>query len=78
MQTLERLGIEVPAEVCIVGFDDVKYAGLARVPLTTMRKPCRAIGDLAVRVMLDRVADPSLPTVTATVNSTLCARESSQ
>lgn len=34
MQTLESLGRRAPRDVRIVGFDDVKYATLLRVPLT--------------------------------------------
>lgn len=78
MLSIERLGIKIPDDVRIAGFDDVKYARLARVPLTTMRQPCQALGDLAVRTMIDRVAHPWLPARTVTTNATLCPRVSSR
>ncbi len=78
MRSFESLDLKVPNDVRIAGFDDVKYAHLARVPLTTMRQPCRALGDLAVRTMLERVAHPWLPPQTVTTTAELCARESSR
>ncbi|WP_455382671.1 GntR family transcriptional regulator [Salinispira pacifica] len=74
--TLERLALRVPRDVRIAGFDDVKYARLARVPLTTMRQPCSAIGDIAVQTMAARVAYPDLPPRTVCAEAELCVRES--
>lgn len=78
MRSLESLQITVPSDIRIAGFDDVKYAHLARVPLTTIQQPCRSLGDLAVWTMLDRVNNPWLPTRTVTAQATLCTRESSR
>jgi DNA-binding LacI/PurR family transcriptional regulator len=61
MQTLERLGVAVPKQVRMIGIDDVKYAGLLGVPLTTLRQPCREIGEVAIGTMLQRIANPGLP-----------------
>ena len=61
MHSLEELGHSVPREVRIVGIDDVRYAKLLRVPLTTLRQPCLEIGETAVAVMLSRMARPELP-----------------
>ncbi len=54
MQTLEAAGRRVPKEVAIVGFDDVRYARLLGVPLTTVTQPCAELGRTAARVMLER------------------------
>lgn len=61
MHCLEELGVRVPDDVLIAGIDDVRYAELLRVPLTTVRQPCIAIGDAAFRAMLDRIANPESP-----------------
>jgi DNA-binding LacI/PurR family transcriptional regulator len=76
MRSLDQLGLGVPEDVRIAGFDDVKYARLARVPLTTVRQPCRALGDVALRAMIERIANPGLAPRTITVATTLCVRES--
>ena len=76
MRSLDQLGLEVPEHVRIAGFDDVKYAQLARVPLTTVRQPCRVLGDVALRAMIDRIANPGMVPRTITVATTLCVRAS--
>lgn len=61
MRTLLQLGYAIPGDVRIVGIDDVEYASLLPVPLTTLRQPTRQIGDAALSAMLDRIRRPQLP-----------------
>ena len=61
MQTLLAIGVVVPDEVRIVGVDDVKYAGLLPIPLTTQHQDCGDIGAAAMLAMLSRIAHPKLP-----------------
>jgi GntR family transcriptional regulator, arabinose operon transcriptional repressor len=61
MQTLLALGQRIPEDVRIVGVDDIKYATLLPVPLTTARQPCRQIGNVAISTMLERLARPDIP-----------------
>jgi DNA-binding LacI/PurR family transcriptional regulator len=61
MRTLEGLSIRVPDDIRIGGFDDVKYANLLPVPLTTIHQPCAELGAAAVRAMIERVHNPQLP-----------------
>jgi DNA-binding LacI/PurR family transcriptional regulator len=56
MTTLRRLGRRIPADVRLVGIDDVDYARMLPVPLTTLRQPTHQIGETALSVMLERVA----------------------
>jgi GntR family transcriptional regulator of arabinose operon len=58
IQTLSSMGLSLPRDVRVVGFDDVKYATLLTVPLTTIRQPYRAIGQAAVRTMQKRIHHP--------------------
>ena len=46
----------------IVGIDDVKYASLLPVPLTTQHQNCADIGAMAMATMLQRLEQPNLPT----------------
>jgi DNA-binding LacI/PurR family transcriptional regulator len=59
IQTLSLLGVRLPQDVRVVGFDDVRYATLLSVPLTTIRMPCRPIGRAAVRAMQERIRHPN-------------------
>jgi DNA-binding LacI/PurR family transcriptional regulator len=76
MRTLEHLGIRVPQQVRIVGIDDVKYAALLGVPLTTLHQPCAELGEMAVNVMLDRIAHPHMPTRDVLLECKLVIRRS--
>jgi DNA-binding LacI/PurR family transcriptional regulator len=54
-------GLRVPDDIRLVGIDDVAYASLLPVPLTTVRQPVREIGEAALRGMLDRLRAPHQP-----------------
>jgi GntR family transcriptional regulator, arabinose operon transcriptional repressor len=62
MAALTKMGIRVPEEMRIVGIDDVKYASLLPVPLTTQHQNCADIGATAMATMLQRFEKPDLPT----------------
>jgi len=56
--------VRVPADVAVVGFDDIFPASLFDPPLTTVHQPMRTLGERACARILDRIADPDLqPTV---------------
>ena len=76
MQTLLRLGYAVPRDVRLVGIDDVEFASLLPVPLTTLRQPTRQIGDAALSAMLERVARKDLPVRDILLDCQLIVRES--
>ena len=40
-----EFGLAVPADLCVVGFDDIEQAGWASYNLTTFRQPIDAIAD---------------------------------
>jgi GntR family transcriptional regulator, arabinose operon transcriptional repressor len=61
MHTLLAAGISIPGDVRLVGIDDIEYARLLPVPLTTLRQPTRQIGDAALAAMLERVHRPDGP-----------------
>jgi DNA-binding LacI/PurR family transcriptional regulator len=76
MATLRELGRDVPRDVRLVGIDDAPYAGLLPVPLTTLRQPTRESGAAALAAMLDRIAQPELPTRDILLHGKLVVRRS--
>jgi len=76
MHTLISLGWRIPKDIRIVGIDDVKYARLLPVPLTTLHQPCRDLGRMALAVMLDRIANPDLPPRDVLLRCELIVRKS--
>jgi len=69
--------VSVPDEVRMTGIDDVKYASLLSVPLTTIHQPCAEMGAAAISTMLERVRNPTLPARDILLNFRLVVRESS-
>ena len=61
LQSLTRLGIRVPQDLRLVGFDDVRFASLLTIPLTTMEQPCRDIAITAFNALCERLKNPTLP-----------------
>jgi DNA-binding LacI/PurR family transcriptional regulator len=76
MRGLEKSNTRVPRDIRVVGFDDVKYATLLSVPLTTVHQSARDIAVTAYRAILDRIAEPTLPARTILLTPRLVVRES--
>jgi DNA-binding LacI/PurR family transcriptional regulator len=76
VRALESQGTHVPRDFRVVGFDDVKYATLVSVPLTTIHQPCRDIAIIAFRTMMERLAEPTLPPRNIALTPRLVVRES--
>jgi DNA-binding LacI/PurR family transcriptional regulator len=77
MQAVQELGHRVPQEIRVVGIDDVEYARMLPVPLTTIHQPCRAIGEMAVTAMLTRMEKPDMVARDILLDCRLVVRKSS-
>lgn len=76
MHALLRLDCRIPEDIRLVGIDDVEYASLLPVPLTTLRQPTREIGETALATMLERITRPALPVRDIRLQCELVVRES--
>ncbi|MGN6763251.1 MAG: LacI family DNA-binding transcriptional regulator [Leifsonia sp.] len=61
MGAAATLGIEVPRDLSIVGFDDAPAAALTMPRLTTVRTPLHRMAETAIALLLDRTANPRTP-----------------
>ncbi|MEU2065913.1 LacI family DNA-binding transcriptional regulator [Streptomyces anulatus] len=59
LQALERRGVRVPDDIAVTGFDGIPLSRIVRPPLTTVRQPIRRLGEQAVELLVQRLADPS-------------------
>ncbi|MFC5050494.1 GntR family transcriptional regulator [Rubritalea spongiae] len=78
MRSLLDQGASIPKRIKVCGFDDVKYASLLSVPLTSYQQPCRDIGRVAADLMRYRIKHPNAPTQRIALQGQLVIRTSSQ
>jgi DNA-binding LacI/PurR family transcriptional regulator len=55
MRALNEQGLKIPADVSLVGFDDIDTAKYVKPALTTIAVPTSELGRLAVKVLIDRL-----------------------
>ncbi|HET6868082.1 MAG TPA: LacI family DNA-binding transcriptional regulator [Solirubrobacteraceae bacterium] len=60
IEACEQIGIAVPADLSIVGFDDIAIAALHRISLTTIAQPLDYQAERAVSLLLERIEKPRL------------------
>jgi LacI family transcriptional regulator len=76
MDVLRRVGVRIPEDVAVVGFDDIPAASLACLRLTTVRQPLYEVGCLAQRKLIGLLRGSEVEFRTV-VPTTLVVRESS-
>ena len=78
MRALEDLGFRVPADVSVIGFDDIKLAAFSNPRLTTIRQPLSNMGRIAAQCVLNRLHGLERFRDQITVEPELVVRESTQ
>ncbi len=58
LQQCVSLGLRVPQDMAIVGYDDIEFAAAAAVPLTSVHQPRRLLGRRATELLLDEYNNP--------------------
>lgn len=76
IQTLARIGLSVPRDVLVAGFNDVNIATLTNPPLTTIHQPCEQIAAAAFGRLLARIRNPDLPATEILLPAPLVVRAS--
>lgn len=59
ISAFESEGVRVPEDVSVIGFDDIAYAKLARVQLTTVRQPSYEMSRAAMKMLLEQLRGES-------------------
>jgi LacI family transcriptional regulator len=76
IRELQTAGLRVPADIAVVGFDDMHAGALLSPALTTVRQPMRLLGERACSRLLRRIADPGLERHVERLPTELVIRES--
>jgi LacI family transcriptional regulator len=61
LASLLALGVKIPNDIALVGFDDFELAELTSPPLTVVRQPAQEMGRVATNLLLDRITRGELP-----------------
>jgi LacI family transcriptional regulator len=59
IRALREVGLRVPEDVSVVGFDDIQSAAFQSPALTTVRQPLRKMGKVAAESVLRRISSPA-------------------
>lgn len=73
---LQQRGYNVPEDISVLGFDDIPFASNITPALTTIRQPRGQIGERAMTLLLDRLADPTTNSSIVELHGDLIVRDS--
>ena len=76
MEAARRLGLSVPDDLSVVGFDDSLLAAASSPPLTTVRQPFAQMGEVAYRTLSDQMEGGESDSLRVELATTLIVRES--
>jgi DNA-binding LacI/PurR family transcriptional regulator len=76
MRAAKECGLRLPEDLAIVGFDNIPFACDLEPPLTTVHVPKELMGELAVRRLIERIAEPDLPPIIQMAPTRLVVRGS--
>ncbi len=76
IDALVDMGINVPGQVGVIGFDDSYIAIRRRLKLSSMRIPMEEIGRSAVRMIMNRMSDAEMEPAKVILKARLIVRES--
>ncbi len=78
MMALKQLGVSVPDQVMVAGFDGTPQSAVLEPSLTTVEIPSADIGRIAANTLLDRIENPGSPYHTIYVKTTPIWRNSTR
>jgi LacI family transcriptional regulator len=76
IQAANELGIAIPDDISIIGFDNIIMADRITSPLTTMNVDKVSLGRLGIELLLYRLRFPAAAVIQAVLSTTLLERKS--
>jgi len=76
IRAIKELGLRVPEDISVVGFDDIHSAAYSNPALTTVRQPLQKMGEIAARTLLNRIENGELPAGDIVIEPELVVRSS--
>lgn len=78
IKSIHSLGLKVPDDVSVIGFDDTEIAALSEPALTTVRQPRYQLGSTACNILLQYIQNKSALSQYYWMESDLIIRESTK
>lgn len=72
----QELGLRVPEDLSIIGFDDSPIAAFAKVPLTTVSQPLSRVGELSAELLADLITQKQRRQVNRLLGTKIIERQS--
>jgi DNA-binding LacI/PurR family transcriptional regulator len=76
MESAHDLGIRVPTDLALAGFEDFRWAGLVKPGLTVVRQPGEEMGRRSAQMLFERLAGKKGPPQRVMLDTELIIRES--
>ena len=76
IEAARRLGLSVPGDLSVIGFDDNLLAAASSPPLTSVRQPFAQMGAVAYRILTDQMEGRQPNSIRVELATTLVIRES--
>ncbi len=78
IRAANELGIKVPEELSIIGFDNIDLSLMCNPPLTTIEQPCFDIGFQACELLIEKILNPNAPDKQVILHTELVVRSSTK
>ena len=75
MKAAIKRGIQIPDQIALVGYDDIRTASIVTPELTTIHQPKHTIGRKAAELLLKQIQDPTVANEQISLMPTLIVRE---
>jgi DNA-binding LacI/PurR family transcriptional regulator len=76
MKAAREAGLDVPADLAVVGFDDIQLSALLHPALTTIHQDKVGLGRAAARALLEQIENPDMTPAALTLPVELIIRAS--
>lgn len=73
-----KLGLRIPDDLSVIGFDDIPMAAWAAYSLTTIRQPFKEMVEATIHQLLEAIADPKAKSVNTVITPTVVVRNSAR
>ena len=78
LDATKEVGLNIPDELGIVGFDDIEMTAWPSYAITTVRQPVDRMVDTTIEVLLNAIENPNAETVMKWIPASLVVRNSTR